>query len=288
MDCLKQANPQKFNFNNQKKKNNSPIKIIFFYRRLYFVETDPLDESVDKQDEVLMDYLRSLLFQRKNEENSSVCESETDLHENESVAQKESHEKESNLEKTAVCENETNGQNSVCCEKNIHGHNIVVNNLDKDNALLSNSEGCSQTENSQEENLQFCDNKKDLKLKNGNLNSDETHKIESVDVKQIPENLRTTTLKDSEDNNVNNGSTNVDSGEVTDTSKTGNDILKSGEVSDDSGQQSVSNLIKLSYGLALPYEACNRVGEDFLRGYLQEIDTDCQITVSGDHFKVHK
>ena len=252
------------------------------------METDPLDESVDKQDEVLMDYLRSLLFQRKNEENSSVCESEIDLHESESVAQKESHENESNLEKTAVCENETNGQNSVCCEKNIHGHNIVVNNLDKDNALLSNSEGCSETENSQEENLQFCDNRKDLKLKNGNLNSDETHKIESIDVKQIPENLRSTTLKDSEDNNVNNGSTNVDSGEVTDTSKTGNDILKSGEVSDDSGQQSVSNLIKLSYGLALPYEACNRVGEDLLRGYLQEIDTDCQITVSGDHFKVHK
>jgi hypothetical protein len=83
-----------------------------------------LDESVDKQDEVLMDYLRSLLFQRKNKENSNVCESETDLHENESVAQKESHENESNLEKTSVCENETNEQNSVCCEKNINGHNI--------------------------------------------------------------------------------------------------------------------------------------------------------------------
>lgn len=241
------------------------------------METDPLDESVDKQDEVLMDYLRSLLFQRKNEENSSVCESETDLHENES-----------NLEKTAVCNSVTNGQNSACCEKNIHSHNIVVNNLDKDNALLPNSEGCSQTGHSQEENLQFCDNNKDLKLKNGNLNSDETHKTESVDVKQIPENLTSMTLKDSKDNNINNGSINVESGEVTHTLKTGNDILKSGEVSDDSGQPSVSNLIKLSYGLALPYEACNRVGEDLLRGYLQEVDTDCQITVSGDHFKVHK
>lgn len=262
--------------------NDTELTNFPFNRRLYFVETDPLDESVDKQDEVLMDYLRSLLFQRENQINSCVCESETDLHE------KESHENESNLEKTAVCENETNGQISGCCEKNINGHEIVVNNHDRDNALPSKSEVCSQAGNSQEENLQFCDKSNDMKLENGNLNSDETHRNESVDVKQLPENMRGINLKDSENKNINNGNSHVESGEVTDTLKAGNGILKSGEVSDDSGQSSVSNLIKLSYGLALPYEACNRVGEDLLRGYLQEIDTDCQITVSGDHFKVHK
>ena len=89
-------------------------------------------------------------------------------------------------------------------------------------------------------------------------------------------------------NNINNLE------EIHNDNQIGNGCVNSGEINSvnseeiNNVQSSFSDMIKLSYGLTLPYETCNRVGEDLLRGYLQEIHTDCQITVSGDHFKVHK
>ncbi|KAJ8300604.1 hypothetical protein KUTeg_022123 [Tegillarca granosa] len=53
-------------------------------------------------------------------------------------------------------------------------------------------------------------------------------------------------------------------------------------------QPSLCDIIKLSYNISIPYETCSELGEDLLRGYLQEMDYDCVISVSGTHFKAHK
>ncbi|XP_048772508.1 BTB/POZ domain-containing protein 8-like [Ostrea edulis] len=50
----------------------------------------------------------------------------------------------------------------------------------------------------------------------------------------------------------------------------------------------LSELIKMSYDITVPYDTCSVMGEDLLRGYLQNMDYDCIITVSDVHFKAHR
>ncbi|XP_062573530.1 uncharacterized protein LOC134235412, partial [Saccostrea cucullata] len=52
-------------------------------------------------------------------------------------------------------------------------------------------------------------------------------------------------------------------------------------------KQNLSELIKMSYDITVPYDTCSVLGEDLLRGYLQDLDYDCVITVSDVHFKAH-
>lgn len=42
----------------------------------------------------------------------------------------------------------------------------------------------------------------------------------------------------------------------------------------------LSELIKMSYDITVPYNTCSVLGEDLLRGFLQDLDYDCIITVS--------
>ncbi|XP_061169631.1 BTB/POZ domain-containing protein 8-like [Saccostrea echinata] len=53
-------------------------------------------------------------------------------------------------------------------------------------------------------------------------------------------------------------------------------------------KQNLSELIKMSYDITVPYDTCSVLGEDLLRGYLQDLDYDCIITVSDTHFKAHR
>lgn len=50
----------------------------------------------------------------------------------------------------------------------------------------------------------------------------------------------------------------------------------------------LSELIKMSYDITVPYNTCSVLGEDLLRGFLQDLDYDCIITVSDVHFKAHR
>jgi hypothetical protein len=53
-------------------------------------------------------------------------------------------------------------------------------------------------------------------------------------------------------------------------------------------KHNLSELIKMSYDITVPYDTCSVMGEDLLRGYLQNMDYDCIITVSDVHFKAHR
>ncbi|XP_071153929.1 BTB/POZ domain-containing protein 8-like isoform X1 [Mytilus edulis] len=193
--------------------------VLFIVRKLYFVETEPLDETVDKQDEILMDYLKSLLFQHQTVA-SNGCE-------------------------------KSNNQHQITIEAE-NGENDISNNQCENHADIANSNLCQKETTSQI--------KQEGEPSHGGA-SEEDLTINSM-------------------NNVNNLE------KIHKDSQIGNGCVNSGEINN--VQSSFSDMIKLSYGLTLPYETCNRVGEDLLRGYLQESYTDCQITVSGDHFKVHK
>ncbi|KAK3087340.1 hypothetical protein FSP39_004823 [Pinctada imbricata] len=62
---------------------------------------------------------------------------------------------------------------------------------------------------------------------------------------------------------------------------------------EDSGESSgadvaLPDLIKMTYDITVPYDTCCKFGEDLLRGFLQDLDYDCVIEVSGVHFKAHK
>lgn len=50
----------------------------------------------------------------------------------------------------------------------------------------------------------------------------------------------------------------------------------------------ISELIKMSYDITVPYNTCSVLGEDLLRGFLQDLDFDCIITVSDVHFRAHR
>ncbi|XP_050413168.1 BTB/POZ domain-containing protein 8 [Patella vulgata] len=50
----------------------------------------------------------------------------------------------------------------------------------------------------------------------------------------------------------------------------------------------LSNLIKMSYNLALPHVCCSCLGQDLLRAFLQEKCTDCSLIVAGQQFKTHR
>ncbi|CAC5424134.1 BTBD8 [Mytilus coruscus] len=193
--------------------------VLFIVRKLYFVETEPLDETIDKQDEILMDYLKSLLFQHQN------------------VA--------------------SNG-----CEKINNQHQFTIESENCENNITNN--GCENHADTADSNL--CQKETTSKIK---------EQGEPTLGEASEEDLTIHSL-----NNVKNLEG------IHNDSKIENGCVKSGEINDT--QSSFSDMIKLSYGLTLPYETCNRVGEDLLRGYLQEIHTDCQVIVSGDHFKVHK
>ena len=68
--------------------------------------------------------------------------------------------------------------------------------------------------------------------------------------------------------------------------------------SDENGQQNIDmksndsislpDLIKMTYDLTVPYETCCVLGEDLLRGFLQDLHYDCIVSVSGVDFKAHK
>ncbi|CAG2255696.1 BTBD8 [Mytilus edulis] len=193
--------------------------VLFIVRKLYFVETEPLDETVDKQDEILMDYLKSLLFQHQNVA-SNGCE-------------------------------KSNNQHQITIEAE-NGENDISNNQCENHADIADSNLC------QKETTSLI--KKEGEPSHGGA-SEEDLTINSL-------------------NNVNNLE------EIHNDSQIGNVCMNSEEIN--YLQSSFSDMVMLSYGSTLPYETCNRVGEDLLRGYQQEIQTDCQITVSGDHFKVHK
>ncbi|XP_076091661.1 uncharacterized protein LOC143063408 [Mytilus galloprovincialis] len=203
--------------------------VLFIVRKLYFVETEPLDETVDKQDEILMDYLKSLLFQHRNVA-SNGCE-------------------------------KSNNQNQITIEAE-NGENDVSNSQCENHADTANSNLCQKETTSR------------APIKKEGEPSHEGASEEDLTINSL--------------NNVNNLE------DIHNDSQIGNGCVNSGEINSvnseeiNNVQSSFSDMIKLSYGLTLPYETCNRVGEDLLRGYLQEIHTDCQITVSGDHFKVHK
>lgn len=193
--------------------------VLFIVRKLYFVETEPLDETVDKQDEISMDYLKSLLFQHQHVVSNS-CDTPNNQH-----------------QITIQAEN---------CENDI-SNNQCENHADITDSNLCQKETTTPSKEECEPSLGGA--------------SEEDLTINSL-------------------NNVNNLE------DIHNDSQIGNVCMNSGEIN--YLQSSFSDMVMLSYGLTLPYGTCNRVGEDLLRGYQQEIQTDCQIIVSGYHFKVHK
>ncbi|KAK6195212.1 hypothetical protein SNE40_000685 [Patella caerulea] len=55
-----------------------------------------------------------------------------------------------------------------------------------------------------------------------------------------------------------------------------------------STDNTLSNLIKVSYNLTLPHVCCSCLGEDLLRAFLQEKCSDCSLIVAGQQFKTHR
>lgn len=231
------------------------------------METDPLDEAVDQQDEVLMDYLKSLLVQHNisikdyigknlkqhdggmDNSNDNDCDNGLS-HQVEDEALlgvngKSGHDKDTSGSKThgnevfMVVNDDT--VDSQTKENDLHNGVWI-----EENVLEPQGKTDSEPQNSLDSKPQNRTEHEPLttiETQNGIEHSDEINESEGVDCKE------------------------------TDLSQV---------------QCSFSDMIKLSYGLSVPYEACNRVGEDLLKGYLQEIDTDCEIVVSDVHFKAHK
>ncbi|KAK3588283.1 hypothetical protein CHS0354_030894 [Potamilus streckersoni] len=53
-------------------------------------------------------------------------------------------------------------------------------------------------------------------------------------------------------------------------------------------KSSLSEIIKLSYNIKVPYVVCSQLGEDLLRAFLQEVDCDCNVSVMRQEFLTHR
>ncbi|KAL3870352.1 hypothetical protein ACJMK2_038422 [Sinanodonta woodiana] len=56
----------------------------------------------------------------------------------------------------------------------------------------------------------------------------------------------------------------------------------------DGDKYSLSEIIKVSYNIKVPYDVCSQLGEDLLRAFLQEVDCDCNVSVMRQEFLTHR